>query len=788
MTKRTRIMISMLLVVSLLSSIAAFGAEKNEGRVKARISTAGEYAETDSNTVYFDYDFDGREGNYLIAVNPEPWYGEENSEYYDFKVKELGYLAGNGKTAALYEDQPDHRMDPLNTHKCLSMELKERYKADPKVKIRTAEDSITPYKAGDVILRIAAREIISDSILTTDIQEDYGSKWVGNVYQCLYAGEFSTIWGSVSYDNLTAEEQTAVKKMNDALYEKAKTDPDEGYEDTGIIGSSEDYDRTVLYDNEKNPLSRNDIEDMGKNIDHYILEEKKYTGDYLKTDSMYGDNDGKAAFFFEPFSFGAFGCFINYDLDEENAGKSMVDCLHLNVNTTLDNEDILYTTILHELQHCILYGYMQSNSEIWLNEWMAQGVSMQVYGQNSDDIKEYADRLMKYSFMNSDLLSPYAYSSNVSNETAYMNCYSVAYPLTQYFIEHVDDKFVKTWTENLDSCTTKVVSDYLRKKTDHSLEGWMSCFGIAFAAGLDGTEPNVKKGSDYDIGDSDLIKIFKEKLDSDIDKVRGSLLSFSDITEGGRMVGGGTVRGFKNASDRKASLLEVEDGVVWALRNSKGEIVSVEGLDRVDDIDRRNYTGKTVSVDGKIPVTVNIRMLSSTTFSGKKKHTADDLDLRVYLTFQNASDKDKINIGRIGIGTLTLKNYKKVFQYDGVSDRKKNPCLSKFVLKALPGASSDEKALIKDINKAIKAALKSGPLYYDIVPCPIDKNPIKLTINKDNTKVKKAVCFFGNKKYKLKKEDFKDILAEGKVIGIEGTGNFSGQYYRYYDGRVEKAE
>ncbi len=803
MKRRSRALLSLLLVSAMSFNLTAFGAESNDERVTTYVSGADLSAETDSDRSFYDCDFDGKEGNLLLAVNPEPWKTGRDINFFDPKLKELGYMedAGSAGVDDIAHKDTGHSLS--DSHKCASMYLKNKYPANPKEKIRTAEDEKIEYKVGDVLLRNADKALPGregiDYYLATEIQKDYESYWVPHVYQCLYAGEYSTIWGSISFNRLTAEEIKAVDKMGRALYETGKEDPYLGYEDTGLIGRSKDYDRTVL--GAEMGLSRNDIEERGKELDTYIIKEKEYSGDYLITDKKYGDNDKKAAFFFEPFGAMEFmGYFWENDLDEHSAGKSTIDCLHLNTESALQNDDILYTTLLHELQHCILYGYVQNDSDDWINEWMAQGVSMQVYGQTSLDIKDYATSIVKELNMKDGyLITPYAYGTaayegldsdqkNTDWETATNNIYCMGYPFAQYFIEHVDKKFIKTFTENMSPCTTASITEYLRKNTAHSLEGWLACFSIAFMAGIDGTETKIEKGSDFDIGDSDVIKLCMEKFKENEEKVSGSLLTFGDIKKGVMIPGGGAIKGYRNSSDRKAEILEAEEGVVWALRNSAGEIVSVEGLDSVDDIDKRTFTSRTVSVDGSIPVDVNIKMLSSTIFGGKTKPTADTMDIRVSLGFKNAADRNKINMGKIGLGNISFKNTGKVFQYDGSGNRKKNPSIKGLKLKVLPGASADEKALIKVINKAIKESLKKEYIFFDIDPCPIDENPPEVTLNKDQTKIKKAICFFGQKKYKLKKTDYEEILTDGKVTGIRGKGNFTDYYDLYYGKRVVKVE
>ena len=795
MNRRIKTLITILSVAALSLNVTAFGAEN---RITAGVADAGDQTGIDSTTNYYDYDFDGKEGNLLLAVNPEPWYSVANETFFDPKIKSLGYLEGAG-TASNIESglsAPEQDQDDEKTYGCLSMELNNKFQAHPKERLRVSDTEKTEYKVGDVLLRAVyldtGGESGRDYHLSTEIQVDYRSSWVSHVYQCVYSGKHATVWGSVSYDAMTAEEKEASDSMNRVLYENAKTDPGMGYENTGLLKSSDDNNRTMF---SAFSLSENDIEEIGESIDEYMEIESQYTGDYNETDRKYGDHDGKTAFIFEPFEAPYYGYFNNGDMKESISGRSLIDCLHINLfNMKEDGKirDSIYATITHELQHCIAYGYAGSKYESWINEWLAEGFSMLVYGKEGANAGAYnkfspVKMIFENNLKKSVLINPYAYGGNTgSNRDANNNDYFMAAPLTQYFFEHVDKGFIKKLTE-LESLTTESVSDYLRKNTSHSLEGWISCFGIAFMAGIDGTELSVKKGGDLDIGNSPTIQycmdIFKKNRELIL---KNAFCDLNDIKKGSTIAGGGTVFGYKNDKDRKVNILEAEEGVVYALRNSKGEIVSVEGLDTVDNIDKRTFTGKTVTVNGIMPADVNIKMLSSINFTGKKKPTADTVDLRISIEFKNSSDREKINTARIGLGTLSFKKYGSCFFYSGSEKLSKRPRLYNIRLKALPGASSDEKALIKEINNAIKSQLKNDPLYFDICPCPIDECIKEITLKKNDTKVKKAVCLFNGKKYKLKKSDFSAIVNDGKVIGIEGKGNFTGQYYLFNGNRVVK--
>ncbi len=266
--------------------------------------------------------------------------------------------------------------------------------------------------------------------------------------------------------------------------------------------------------------------------------------------------------------------------------------------------------------------------------------------------------------------------------------------------------------------------------------------------------------------------------------MNNALLGFDDLKKGKRISGGGECKGFKSNKDRTVNLLEAEKGVVYALRNSKGEIVAVEGLDTVDKMDKRTFITQKTEVDGSIPLTLNIKMLSDIVFRGKIKPDADTLDLRLYINFKNPSDKDKVNISKIGIKSLSLKNTGAAFISGNNSSMKKSPVLKRIQLKCLPGAQSTEKDLVKAINKAIKAYFKNAPMYFDISPCPVNTCSPVITLKKDNSRIKKVFCLFGNKKYRFKKTDFEAVLTDNKVTGITGKGNFTGTWSLFDGDRV----
>ncbi len=804
--RRNRTVIAAFLIAALLMNTSVFAAAPlNDTRLTA--FTQGEEADFDLQTkpVYEDLDFDEKEGNMLIAANPSVWECTDASGILNAKILNIGSLEGGEARSVLHSHQGAESGSESSDHsgirECGSLKHAMKRDVTLEKKVRTGSEGTVNYQVGDVYLRNVDKESAgvsdNDYTLTTDTQ----SVFIPRLYQCLYVGESTTIWGSVEEDEYTeAEEEKVLKAFSELQKIGESEDEDDrwqGYNGTGFIGTSDDTDRTVVdYD---------DVQEIGPKFDIYIKKESEYTGDYHVTDREYGDNDGKAAFLFEPIDqilydpedpegYTTYGYFWNTDLDEYCAGKHTMDCLHLNYYSCFKSEDHLYTTVLHEMQHYILEGYSSGISDLWIDEWLAQGVSMQVYGQDSEDVKEYVSLLpIDRGFRFESLLGSYAFGEEqTADREAYLYTYSVAYPLSQYFIEHVDPRFVKTFTEKIPDLNTVSLSDYLKKNTAHSLEGWLAAFGIAFTAGMepDGKKAVSKAGDDFELGDSTVFRLCREYFDTDDARERmennNVLKSFSDLSEpGSMMAGGGQTRVFLNSADRTVHLKDVEEGIVWALRNSQGEIVSVGGLEALDEIDRNEYVYKTVSSGGTIPVTINIKILGGIDFRGSGKPTADDIDMRVTIGFKNDAVREKINIAKIGLGTLSFKNYSKAFVYEG-SKEKKRPYIKGLKLKALPGASKDEKTLVKEVNSALKNGFKSNYMYFNIYPCPIDEAAPKVTLSKKQDKIKKAECIFGGKKYKLKKSDYKEITTDGKVTGIEGTGNFTGTWELYNGKRVVK--
>ena len=103
-------------------------------------------------------------------------------------------------------------------------------------------------------------------------------------------------------------------------------------------------------------------------------------------------------------------------------------------------------------------------------------------------------------------------------------------------------------------------------------------------------------GHDLQFEDTWLLKYFRESRDKALNSViepSGVLKSVAQLKENKEITGAGAAKLYRAAGDFNFTLNDVQDGVVWALRNSKGEIVAVDGLEYYDD--RMTFNSFTVS-------------------------------------------------------------------------------------------------------------------------------------------------------------------------------------------------
>ncbi|MCR4891305.1 MAG: hypothetical protein K5989_03860 [Lachnospiraceae bacterium] len=721
-------------------------------------------------------DFGGKTGNLLIAVNPEPWKSTTGGVLPDTKNKDTGFLDN-------VDDESDNGLESLDETTensltrefasfhgrgfCSTFEMNKNIQGTPKKREGAALAETKSYQVGDVMVRIINKYSAGNE---SDYLEPVEGDLTSRIYQCVYVGEVSTIWGTVSEDNMTDKEKEIYKAVNANPVGSSLTD----------LERSEETERTNV--------SSEKAKELGTLFDKYIKKEKEYTGDYLKTDSLYGDNDGKACFFIEPMSKTgdtdfSLGYFWVDDLRDQLAGDYTMDGLHLN-QIMLDNStnDQLLTTMLHELQHCIAYGYSTGKIDAWIDEMFAQGVSMLVYGQDSEDVESFCKDLSSNNIKDDNLMMPYAFGKDTScNKEACQNDYCMAYPLVQYLVEHADPNLIKNLTVEPE-LYTNVLSNHLSTATSHSLQGWMSCFAIALLSEVDGTMPKAEKGSDYYLGDSPVMGFVRQHYLGSI-SINAAIKPLSFLSDSSLLLGGGAARVFRATSDRSFDILDSSEGIVWALRNSNGEVVAVEGLDIVDKMPIIPITTDPVAVNmkikgvGEVSANLSIQHNNLTYFKGKAKMTAYDLDLKVIVDFANSSDADKFDLNSIDISSAKYKNNKKVSVEGTGNYTVSAPSLKSVKIKALSDASKVDKALAKALNKEIKKILKKQKVNFDIYPLSISEAEPTITLDKNKDKIKKVTAVIGGKKYKLKTKEFEPILSNKIVIGIKGNGNFTGKFY-----------
>ncbi len=797
------------------------------------ILTSEPEARADEET--YDTDFDGLSGNYLMAVNPEPWRTSAiDTENYDFKEKHIGFASDIKGTAV--QSTPDERLISMgseNIHapyiRCATLKMPEgfRGKAVPGISVQKEEKK--EYKTGDVIARqvyigyagVPGKDYVTDNECFTS-----------RVYQCLYTGELSTIWGSVSEDQLNDKEKKALKDLDKDMKGKIFGSKDNAPCDPklqGIIGFSDNMYRTCVSED-----SIDMIEELGNNFDEYIKKEREYTGDYLVADREYGDQDGKISFLMEPVigeeERGAIAYLSEFDFNEKYSGNGVMDGLHIEQKILrLKDPGVLYWTFVHEVQHDILLGYAglseygEFNCDAWINEWLAQTVSLQVNSFRNAYFEDCPQEVSEMSEESGILCYPYAYGNDqAADMLAANNNYAISPALGQYFIEHIDDKFVKAFTTSLNSSiTSDSASEYLKEKTSHTLSWWLSAFSIALFSGVDGTDPVVEADSEYDAGASELIMRYREALGNayaewkDHPDNNGIIEDISALTENRVILGGGTVMAFRSDTDRTFNIKDIGKGVVWVLRDSKGRIVSVKGMEYLDGLKEpeknkkqenpfRNPDGSwDYSDDQENKLSLAMRPSESLKIEGMDAELVMNLFAREAVFYNpdkktleaSVLDPEKsvvsINGTHIPVKKVTVKNPKKAYISENsifantVSDNNR-ASYSAFKDNKIPGyyLVLDTKGLSGETKKAVKKAnkqMKKNPFCMEILP--IELTGTNFTVDKYNAKsemVKKAsVKTDENTPVKIRYNSGgkKDFTSEkkGELIIVTGTNNYNGQ-------------
>ena len=743
-------------------------------------------------------DFDQASGNTLIAVNPMFMYYDEDGETVNRAKKHLGtllnYDASNDLPVSGYSEATGHIHTDTEPYICGTMLANADYSFKPS---ETNDQAPADYKVGDVMLRTLTTEILSEEYVSADTlvnRECTDKEYSPVLYQCMYIGKYSTIWGCVPEDKWTQEE-------TEKILEVCKSP--KGNALKGLIGHSDVADRTYT-------VSADRAEDIGKMFDYLINLEKEYTGDYLITDEKYGDKDKRSAFFVEPMSNDVLGYFDQRDFDEDVAGANgRIDCLHINYETDpVKKTDAFFTTMLHELQHYIVFGYVENNVDAAIDELMAQVVSMQVYGELSEDVESYTDALMDNVGMTDDygdegILHPYmlgeCYNDKTMRGTPRNTVYRVAYPLGQYLIDNVDPKFVKTWTTGFSESGLyrPALSSYLKKTTGHSLEGWLSAFSIALGRAYNGFPAGGDVLKEYDLGNSKIaeyVRSHAKDARKDTDLAFGEYFwSPRRLTESKTITGGGSMHLYTVSGDQMFEIDNVEDGVVYALVDHNGKVVGVDGIELYDDCPCLQPVVAETNVklsDGNVyPVKVSLVNLNTVRYSGKAKYNEQITDIEFDLSglpdrfseYYGGEQNPNLIESMIYLKKSASKNTKKAYFFKEGDAAKKRPRVSTITLGVNRGASKDTKKVVKALNKAIKKALKTTPMYFDIRPANLKAVRPQIVTKAGGKKIKSVTGYLGGKKYKFKKSDY-EILRDdaGLIYGImakEG-GNFTGYWFK----------
>ncbi len=155
-------------------------------------------------------------------------------------------------------------------------------------------------------------------------------------------------------------------------------------------------------------------------------------------------------------------------------------------------------------------------------------------------------------------------------------------------------------------------------------------------------------------------------------------------------------------------------------------------------------------------VTYNGQKHVSKDYDKAKKGTSSDLNIKVTL------DTTLLKIAEVS--KLKYKNNKLA------TVKGKEPYYT-ISLKAKKGITKDEKKLVGDVNKELKAM----QFKFDIAKCDIGKAKVDITKDKKGEKVKKVSVIVNGTPIKLSKKDFTAEVKNGKAV-IKGQNNFTGTY------------
>ena len=817
-----------------------------------------------------DVTFKVRAGDLLIAVNPVAWEdtGEVDKDGKTIWNKQEESM-GTVELATLTQIQTEEVSRETHSGSicaespdsvCGSLEMRERerkwYASHPDAaKPQTARLAASgeEYAVGDWIWHgyqskqgtiqaeddmYGAPVYYGDKKITTEVQPNEqldGAKQVYRQYKCLAIGGEKgsgyTIWGYV-----------AGSETNRSPGEEVR-----GKDKTGDLPTY---------------LSTKRAEKIVQELEEMDFMEKltNAAGDYSLTDS-YGDKDGRIAFFFEPIDTSTLG--FSWFTDQQ--GKSdffdpaySLDCLHIQLQCTIGDKNekdpdgaIIYNdnsgeppyaTMAHELTHYIVSGYTeqaQIMDDGWLNEWFAQSVMMQVIqwdGSPEADKSIWEDvNGINESIKEEGKIRVFAGPTDPAE--------SLTYPISTlkagYFTGRMGEDI---WRDAIKGAyiTEERLSGFLEKRKGSlgkGLEWWRSAFCISILGNVDGSEITSKEDREFELnpyGDnvkegtcggtqkavskevlSQLSQAVKEQ-DNRIPKGEKPIIhSLYELTEERLLEGGGSAVVFKVGNDiapavnaMDLTIKNVGEDIVWAHKNSKGEI-ETEGMPEYgDDPERQEQKNAIRNEDGSwdysdaqeaalslrdrwktewyLPksgarITFSLFARDAVSFNKSKRKLTDavlDQDLSEVL----------VDGMEIPIRKVVLKNPKKSYVSQGSIFRE---TISEYNLSAYsmikpkkrPGyyLVLDTRGLSKDMKKLVSEAnkeLRKNPFPIEILPVNFIKNKVMAEFDSDKGKMKKLVVSYEGGVSSLKYSSYgkKDYIYSfaGELVSITGTNNFNG--------------
>ncbi len=326
-------------------------------------------------------DFGGNEGNYLIAVNPEVWDYDSETEKEDQKFRNTGFSkelseisSGDAADPAGYKAEMIHTESAAKSF-CRTAELKHMTYSPPR-RIKPVKDGsgtdYTPYKVGQIFTNYYGCDETGDETIPepyndyTDTDDPDNQDNQDDINSDEDLDEAASRAGAVSSFGdsdglyLTQDDSDYPDNNEDGSQDGAENGSDGGMRMvyrkykclavgkystiwcyvTGSQSDKEDSSEDGYIDTEgyyETALTTEYAEVIAEELDRIIPAEVKLLAAddgtdgvlNIKTDSE-GDNDGKVAFLIEPMRSDYLGFFWAGDLPG-------FDCLHIQLQTTIGN-------------------------------------------------------------------------------------------------------------------------------------------------------------------------------------------------------------------------------------------------------------------------------------------------------------------------------------------------------------------------------------------------------------------------------------------------------------------